>query len=272
MGAGLGGLAAAAFLAKAGQQVLVVERQDGVGGFAHAFRRGPYTFDPAVHFTVLGQQGEFLQVLLSLLGVDDQVEFVELQQVFGVEFPEGRFDIPAGLDAAIEAMSAYAPGAQDSIRAFMTLVADYTEQAQSQAPRVALKDLGSLEALLPLLFKYRMSTLDDVLDELVPDPRARAICASAWPYLGTPPELISFASYAGILMAVVPKGPVYCKGSFQALADALATAAFERACIRPSARSTATSCSSPPSPRSASRSTIISSTCSTSDTTTSSMV
>jgi phytoene dehydrogenase-like protein len=60
VGAGLGGLSAAASLAKVGTKVLVVERQDGPGGVAHAFRRGPYVFDPAVHWTQ--QAHEFLDV------------------------------------------------------------------------------------------------------------------------------------------------------------------------------------------------------------------
>ena len=69
IGAGLGGLSAAAALAKAGKRVLLAERQDGPGGNARAFERGPYTFDPAIHVTAHGFNIEFLDHYLQALGV-----------------------------------------------------------------------------------------------------------------------------------------------------------------------------------------------------------
>ena len=49
IGSGIGGLSAAALLAKNGKKVLVVERDDRPGGYAQSFQLKRYHFDAAVH-------------------------------------------------------------------------------------------------------------------------------------------------------------------------------------------------------------------------------
>ena len=51
IGSGLGGLTAAALLAKAGRKICVLERNHSVGGAASAFKRGALTIEPALHQT-----------------------------------------------------------------------------------------------------------------------------------------------------------------------------------------------------------------------------
>jgi len=49
VGAGVAGLVAAAELARAGRRVVVLEREDRVGGLARSFRYGDFTFDVGPH-------------------------------------------------------------------------------------------------------------------------------------------------------------------------------------------------------------------------------
>ena len=51
IGSGLGGLTAAALLAKRGRKVCVIERNHSVGGAASAFKKGALTIEPALHQT-----------------------------------------------------------------------------------------------------------------------------------------------------------------------------------------------------------------------------
>ncbi|MCJ7796254.1 MAG: FAD-dependent oxidoreductase, partial [Thermoleophilia bacterium] len=72
IGAGAGGLAAAAHLAMAGRRVLVMEQDRHVGGTAHVFRRGGFVFPAGpLSFTV----PEYLAGTLRDLGVTASLHF-----------------------------------------------------------------------------------------------------------------------------------------------------------------------------------------------------
>ena len=56
IGSGIGGLAAAAALAKRGRRAAVIEQHAQLGGLTQTFSRGPYTFATGVHY--IGGVGE----------------------------------------------------------------------------------------------------------------------------------------------------------------------------------------------------------------------
>ena len=83
IGSGLGGLSAAALLAKAGKKTLVIERHDRPGGYAHAFQRKRYIFDAAVHQIggcepTENPRAGLIDGLLRLLGVRDRCTFLKV--------------------------------------------------------------------------------------------------------------------------------------------------------------------------------------------------
>jgi len=222
VGAGLGGLSAGAALAKAGKRVLLAERQDGPGGNARAFQRGAYTFDPAIHVTAHGYNIEFLDNYLHALGVSSSLELIVLDEMYSVELCGSRFTLPTGVEAVIEYLAERFPSQRDGIARYIAACAQATIESQAPPPRVALKDLEAVMAALPTLFKYRTSTLQAAIEEFVDDPEAQAVLGAQWPYMGLPPSRLSFMAGTGVWMAFMAPGPVYVRGSFQALADALA--------------------------------------------------
>lgn len=60
VGSGLGGVSAAALLAKHDYKTLVLEQGEGAGGLAHAFSRDGYTFDSAIRVLAEGEMVEGL--------------------------------------------------------------------------------------------------------------------------------------------------------------------------------------------------------------------
>lgn len=223
IGGGIGGLSAAAFLAYAGKRVLVVERHYAPGGYAHAFKRGPYTFDPAVHVT--GDHGPdgLPPALYRLLGVEDMLEYHETGSWYKAIFPEVTLDVPTGLDAYIEAHQRLFPQEQDAIEKYFRLCVQVHHEAHVLPPVLGLDRLDEAAQQYPDLFKYLRATIDDAVHEHLTDPRLRGLGGAVWPYIGSPPSEGSFITYA-THVSVLVDGVYYPRGSAQRMVDALCTA------------------------------------------------
>ena len=225
VGSGLGGLAAAAVLARRGARVLVVERHDRPGGYAHAFRRRDYRFDSAVHLVsgcepVPLEGGGLVHRLLASLGVRDKCEFVRVEPVYRVEWPGVALDAPFGLERFTEAATERFPSEAKGIRGFLEdclTIRGEASRAEEDAGRGPMVRPGHF----PLLLRYRRATLGRVLEDRVKDAEARAALAALWPYLGLPPSKLSFLYFATMLISYVADGAFYCRGTFQSLAEAL---------------------------------------------------
>ena len=220
VGAGLGGISAGALLANEGKKVLICEQGDGAGGFAHAFKRGDYTFDSAMRVIA---EGEMVEGVLDHLGVRDEVELMVIDHLYAAEFPGKRVFVPAGLEGFMEAHIREFPQEEEGIRNFFGLRRQMFIETTQAPMQMGVKDLGNMADLLPTLFKYRMATLQDVLDEHLHDPKLKALCCALWPYMGTSPSRLSFFAYSQFI-GVLVDGPFYVKGSFQNLVDAFVTA------------------------------------------------
>ena len=81
IGSGIGGLATAAIMAKAGKKVLVLEQHDQAGGCCHTYIDKGYEFDVGIHY--IGECGfpTVTRVLLDQV-TDGQLEWEPLEEVF----------------------------------------------------------------------------------------------------------------------------------------------------------------------------------------------
>jgi prolycopene isomerase len=220
IGSGIGGLSAGAALARSGRSVLVVEQGGGHGGYAHAFKRGPYTFDPGISVFPQGHDEALPMALLDWLGVRERCRMIALESNYRAVFPNYELVTPFGLDAFIALHCQQFPAEAKNIEKFFRLCAQMHKEAHELPPQVGLAGLDEAARRFPVLFRWIRSTVGEVLDECFSDPLLKAVASCAWPYVGLPPSRLSFLTFATVL-SVYLEGCFYPEGGFQSLADAL---------------------------------------------------
>jgi phytoene desaturase len=220
IGSGLGGVSAAALLAKHGQKVLLAERGDAPGGYAHAFKREKdgrkYLFDAAIHVI---PEGEFTEGLLDYLGVKDKATLVECDSLYGVVFPEFRLNVPMGREEFVATHVEHFPHEAQAIRDFFAMLTKIFYEASALPFQLSMTDMGRAEAEFPNLFKYRTYSAGEFIDEFIKDPHLKAVLGACWSYMGLPPSRLSCLHFSQLLNVIID-GSFYCKGSFQKLVDA----------------------------------------------------
>ena len=119
VGAGFGGLALAALLAKDGYAVTVVEKNSGPGGRAMVFRDQGYTFDMGPSWYLMPDIFERFFALLDR-GVADYYTLVRLDPSYRIYFGRDDFvDVSSGLDENFALFERMEQGAGERLRAYL---------------------------------------------------------------------------------------------------------------------------------------------------------
>lgn len=235
VGTGAGGLAAAAYLARDGFDVLALEQADRVGGFLRPFRRDGYEFDPGLHYVGACRSGQLMHTVLSGLDLDAEAMFCELDpdgyDVF--RFPDLEVRACRGLDAYRERLATLFPDDAVGLTRLFTR-ARGVERVMEAGLHLAehRSRPGDLAALpsLPAFLRLRHRSLADVLAGTLASARARAVLAGQSGDYGLPPSRAS-AIAALLNLLHYADGAFFPRGGSGALCDVLVGAA-ERAGAR----------------------------------------
>ncbi|UCH21442.1 MAG: NAD(P)/FAD-dependent oxidoreductase [Deltaproteobacteria bacterium] len=222
IGAGNGGLTAAAKLAQKGLNVLLLERHNVPGGCATSFCRGRFEFEVALHqLSGLGtaEKPGLLRMELEQLGVLQDLEFVEISDLYHVAASDGfRITLKTDRAETIAVLQDKFPHQKDAIQRYFDLMARY---ANDMISTFIFRDPEASRDKYPCLYKYALQNSKAILDEFFSDPLLKTILSLYSGYLGVPPTRLAFAYLAMLFFQYMEFKPYHLKGGSQALSNAI---------------------------------------------------
>ncbi len=235
IGAGLGGLVAAAQLARRGLHVAVFEQHYVAGGCATQFSRGPrrarYQFDVGLHYIGdCGPEGAIPRILREV-GVELSYEPMDPDGFDTLIFPGLRFRIPSDVEKYRARLRETFPDEGRAIDKYVRLLRATMKATRILDQRDGRMSLGAVAAMA--LDGMRVAgiqgkTIGQVLDGCgARDPRLRAVLLGQSGDYGLPPSEASAVLHLG-LAGHYFRGAWYPRGGGQVIADSLALA-VERA-------------------------------------------
>lgn len=221
IGAGNGGLAAAATCAREGLSTLLLERHNIPGGSASSFVRGRFEFEPSLHeLAGVGAPDKSGQIENMFLRMKGDVEWCTHDSTFRLVVPAtaGEKDafvnengvlvsvdvrMPVGFEAFARKLDEIVPGSYESC------IAAFDLSTRMYKAMDCLEDLKKLPGSIkdfPDILRMVSHTMNEVLDALGMPKKAQDIFNTYWCYLGSPGSKLDFLYYMAMLHSYVEYG------------------------------------------------------------------
>ena len=233
IGAGMGGMAAAARLAVKGHEVTVLEAADTYGGKLGAFQRDGFVFDtgpslmtlPAVYRDLFNKTGKPL---------DDVIELVELEPAFRYRFSDGATVTMPGADTARAAAALQEGLGGTNADDWNSLMRQASQMWQLTRPAFLEQPLAGWRSVMPMMKDRRNASvispwlsLRSLGKKHLRDPRAVTLLDRYATYAGSDPRR------ATSVLATIPYmeqtfGAFHIAGGIRALGTALFNRCIER--------------------------------------------
>jgi phytoene dehydrogenase-like protein len=233
IGAGLGGLTAAATLAQRGAKTLLIERNYSVGGAASTYKSGEMVVEGSLHETANPNDPlEPKHHVLGGLGVLDKVTWVPARSVYearGGPLGTVPFALPDGFDNARAALVDRFPALRITVREVLSDMERITTglgvlsrgRAAFDRP---LEGLSALLKLAPVATGWRQSLAQRLQRAFGEDEAAKAALAANMLYWHDDPDGLWWIAFAVGQGGYIGSGGAFVQGGSQRLSNAIARA------------------------------------------------
>jgi|GEM_PF-279527 len=229
IGAGGGGLSAAASLALAGKKVVLIEKHNKVGGYMNSFKRGPYEFEISLHaMGGFDQPDASTAAMFKALDIYDRVAPIKLDPAYRIVMPDMSLNIPPG-DEAYEALlvQTFPEDAQAITDLFDFLRETNQLFKELSAAKVAGGEVWDEffkehTAEVLELFGYMNITLSNFLEDYFQNERLHMIFTQLASYVGASPDEVQAAFFMVMWFGYTFNGYYYFEGGSKSISEAMA--------------------------------------------------
>jgi prolycopene isomerase len=217
VGAGMAGLTCGCLLAQRGLKVLMVEKNQKVGGCCTSFEREGFSFDLSVQSLGECQKGGRIWHLLEKLDLLDEIPFIPLEPAREYHFPDQKVIQSSRLETHIENLSSLFPKERKGIIEVYGVLKKIYEEFSSIPSSFNWFEPSSFSVRYPYLSRYRDGTYGELLQESVSYPFLKTLLSIRSSYALLPPEEISVVGMAGIEMSYFNHGVSCIRGRVEQL-------------------------------------------------------
>ena len=201
IGAGIGGLTCANYLAKSGAKVLLVEKHYMPGGYASSFRRGNYYFDAAAHSLGSCRPDGQIGQLIRDHKLDQKLVLVRYDPTDVVVIKNREIFFFNQVEKTIKGLQNQFPKESRAIKKFI----DYIINTDT----------------LQLYADLRMCTFSDLLDRYFESWELKSTFSILLGNIGLPSSRASALTAVFLYREYIFDGGYYPKGGMQKFADVL---------------------------------------------------
>ena len=233
IGAGIGGLFAAAKLAREGKRVLVAEQHFVVGGYATTFRRGAYTFEAGLHAIdgMFDPENPNLDMFREF-GLFESLDFIRLPELYAVRRGDFRFMFPDTYDKAEDALVKKFPADEKAIRKLIGLIKKLRREVMKfpttgTHPLVMIVNMALAPFRYPAIVTSLFKSIGGYLAQSGMSEECKLAFTANTGYYHDDPYDYSMLHFGAAQSSYIAGGGSYIRGGSQKLSDRMAAIIVE---------------------------------------------
>ena len=227
IGAGLGGLTAASFLAMENLKVLVLEMHDKPGGLATRFKRKDFTFDVSLHNFGPLYENFVLSNIFKKLGIIDKIDYIHYNNFQRLIFPCHDLIVEKGIYNYFCALKKMFPREEKGLFSLfeemseLKMEFDKIEGIDFLAGNPDEEEFRFSPINFPSLVRLVYTTYGELMGRFVTDEKLKGILGALWWIYGLPPDQVASILYSVPSMNFYNFSGGYIRGTSQKISDLL---------------------------------------------------